>query len=42
MSKYDWGFLKINNVVKDFCPYNQLFQKVIFEKDTSLNSAGMF
>lgn len=39
----NWGFLKVNNVVKDFCSNYQLFQKVIFfKKDTSLNSARIF
>lgn len=41
MIKYDLGFLKINSIIKDFCSYNELFQKVI-SKDTLLNSARVF
>lgn len=41
MIKYYLGFLKINNIIKDFCSYNELFQKVI-SKDTSPNSARVF
>lgn len=42
MIKYDLGFPKINNIIKDFCSYNELFQKVIFERHLTEFSQSIY